>query len=127
MEFRRVLFRSQVALVVAPIAFLASSMQTIIASYAKSFREAQTYLQFLMLLPVIPSMLLALNPVKPDPWMWMVPMFSQSVLINALTRGDAVTLAQMGVSIAVTVVIGIGFGLVAIRLYRREQIAPGGG
>jgi sodium transport system permease protein len=115
----------RIALAIAPMAFLASSLQTIIASYARSFREAQTYLQFLMLLPAAPSILLAINPVKPDPWMWVAPLFSQSVLINALARGDAVSPAQIATSVAVTLLVAFALALVAVRLYQRERIALG--
>ena len=116
----------RIAVVIAPMAFFASSLQTIIASYARSFREAQTYLQFLMLLPAAPSILLAINPVKPDPWMWIAPLFSQSVLINALARGDAVSVAHIATSVSVTLLVAFALALVAVRLYQRERIALGG-
>ena len=47
-----------------PLVLLASTLQTLIAAFAKSYREAQTYLSLLMLLPMIPSAMLAVLPLK---------------------------------------------------------------
>lgn len=112
-----------IALVVAPVALLAASSQTVVASGARSFREAQTYLQFLVLLPAVPSVLLAVNPMKPELWMYATPMFSQSVLINELVRGDAVSLPHLLVSMLTTVLLALALAWIAVKLYQRERIA----
>lgn len=115
----------RIAVVVLPIALLAASVQLIVASFAKSFREAQTYLQFLILLPAIPSILLAINPVTPTLWMKLTPLFSQSVLIAALVRGDAVPGPELAASVATTLLAGLLLGVVASRLFSRERAVLG--
>ncbi|HEX4872381.1 MAG TPA: ABC transporter permease [Nevskiaceae bacterium] len=117
---------AQLLLVVAPIALLASSAQTVVASFAKSFREAQTYLQFLLLIPAIPSILFAINPTRPEPWMEIAPLFSQAVHINQLLRGDPVGLATLLLAALVTTALATLLAGVAVRLYQREQLALGG-
>jgi sodium transport system permease protein len=112
-----------IVLLVAPIALMAASVQTIIASFARSFREAQTYLQFLMLIPAIPSLLLAVNPIKATSWMLFTPLLSQSLLINQLARGDSLAPLDIAMSIAGTLAASFIAALVAVRLYRGERLA----
>ena len=62
------------ALLLAPVALLASAVQTILASFARTFREAQTYLQFLMILPAVPSVMLMVSPLKPAVGVLLMPL-----------------------------------------------------
>ncbi len=47
-----------------PLVVLIATLQTLAAAFAKSFREAQTYLSLLMFVPAVPTMMLSLFPVK---------------------------------------------------------------
>lgn len=114
---------AQVLLLVMPVAFFASAVQTVIASFARSFREAQTYLQFLMVIPSIPSILLAIAPFKPTSWMLATPLLSQSLLINQLARGEAIAGIDLLLCIGGTMLAGIAAARVAVQLYRDERLA----
>jgi sodium transport system permease protein len=48
---------------VIPLTFFASAGQMLVSTYARSFKEAQTYLQVLLLLPMLPGMLLSFSPI----------------------------------------------------------------
>lgn len=110
-------------LLIAPVALLAASVQTIIASFARSFREAQTYLQFLMIIPAIPSVMLVVNPIKATTWMLATPLLSQSLLINQLARGEALPAADLALSVGGTLLASGFAALLALRLYRGERLA----
>ncbi len=112
-----------ILLLIAPVALLAASVQTIIASFARSFREAQTYLQFLMIIPAIPSIILVVNPIKPMAWMLATPLLSQSLLINQLARGDTLTVRDVAFCVIGTLAASMLAALVAVRLYRGERLA----
>ena len=77
-------------LVMLPLVFLIATLQTLAAAFAKSFREAQTYLSLLMFVPAMPTMLLSLFPIKTQTWMYAVPLMGQQITITRLMRGDAV-------------------------------------
>ena len=94
-----------------PIALFAAVAQTLVASFARSFREAQTYVQFLMFVPMVPTFVLIVNPIPAELWMTWVPLFSQSLLINMLARGEAVETLYLVASVVGTV---LGSGLLAI-------------
>ncbi len=112
-----------IMLLLAPVALLAAAVQTIIASFARSFREAQTYLQFLMIVPAIPSVLLLVNPIKPVAWMLATPLLSQSLLINQLARGEVLAPLDVALSVLGTLAASAVAALVAVRLYRGERLA----
>lgn len=75
---------------VLPLTFFASAGQMLVSTYARSFKEAQTYLQLLLLLPMMPGMVLALSPVQSQPWMFTIPVFSQQLLVGEVMRGQPV-------------------------------------
>ncbi|HZK67231.1 MAG TPA: hypothetical protein VFD42_06775 [Chloroflexota bacterium] len=77
----------QMFLIVAPMCLLASAIQIIIATYTRSFKEAQNYLGFLPMVPGLPGLLLSFMPVKAELWTMLIPTFGQQLLINQVLRG----------------------------------------
>jgi sodium transport system permease protein len=112
-----------IALVTVPVALVAATVQTIVASFSRSFREAQTYLQFLIIIPAIPSILMAIHPVKTQAWMLATPLLGQTVLINQLARGEFPAWADMLIATVGTLVVSVICGWIAMRLYHRESLA----
>lgn len=115
----------QIVVVVMPIALLAASSQTVVACLARSFREAQTYLQFLILLPAVPSLMLAIMPIKLEPWMYALPLFGQSALIGELVRGEIVGLTPIFVCTLFTVLLSLLLAELAVYFFQREEILLG--
>jgi sodium transport system permease protein len=114
---------AQLFLLVAPLGLIGAGLLTTVSAYAKSFREAQTYNTLLILLPAIPSMLMALNPVKPADWMYALPLLSHQLVIEQTVRGEGVALWQAGLSIGTTLLVGLVIAFVAMRIYHREHLA----
>ncbi|MCF6288718.1 MAG: ABC transporter permease [Proteobacteria bacterium] len=110
------------ALVLAPLAIMAASLQTIIATFSKSFKEAQTYVSLLMFVPMIPSMALMFMPVKEKLWMMATPILSQNLVINQIMRGEQVEVISIIAAILGSLFIGLILALVAIKLYNRESL-----
>jgi sodium transport system permease protein len=74
---------------VLPMALLSSAAQMLVSTFARSYKEAQTYLQLLMMLPTLPGMVLALSPIQSQMWMYGVPVLGQQLLVSELMRGEA--------------------------------------
>jgi sodium transport system permease protein len=105
-----------------PIVFLASAIQMVVASFARSTKEAGTYLPFIALIPSLPGLALAFFPVKPALWTMLIPTFGQQILINQLMRLEPVSLSNVIISTTATLGLATGITLVAFWLYNREQI-----
>ena len=61
------------AVACGPMALFASSLQMFVATFARSFKEAQTYVNLLIFVPMIPGMVAQVYPLQPAPWMMLVP------------------------------------------------------
>lgn len=110
-------------LVMLPLTVLLATLQTLAAAFAKSFREAQTYLSLLMFVPAVPTMLLSLYPVKTQAWMYAVPLMSQHVTMIRLMRGDAVTPGDFALCVATTTLAALVAVLLTAWVYRGERLA----
>jgi sodium transport system permease protein len=109
-------------LISLPMMVLAAALQFIIATFTRSYREAQNYLSLLPLIPALPGMFLAFVPFKPELWTMLIPTFGQQLLINQFMRGEAVDPLNALVASVVTFVVGAALVVVAVRLFSREQV-----
>jgi len=111
-----------ILLAVAPVVILAAAMLTTLAALAKSLREAQSYMGLVFMIPMIPSLIFMVNPMKPETWMMSIPMFSQNLLIGEFVRGESVSTLWLAMSMGSTLLIGFGFAAVAATLFNRPRI-----
>jgi sodium transport system permease protein len=75
--------------ILAPMALFGSCAQMLVATFARSFKEAQSYLSILMLVPMAPGMALMFLPVDGSVKLEAIPLLGQCLLINGALRGDA--------------------------------------
>lgn len=112
-------------LLYAPVVLLAASAQMLVASFAKTFKEAQTYVGFLVLLPTIPGMFSALNPVDPQAWHMLVPVWAQQVLADAMVRGNPLPTSFQPIAAGGTVLSALACLAGTVALFRREGMTQG--
>jgi len=105
-----------------PMIVLASALQMIIATFTRSFKEAQTYTGFLPIIPALPGLALAFLPVRPALWMMLIPTFGQQILINQFMRSELVNPLYIALSSVTTLIVALVLILVAIRMYSQERI-----
>ena len=112
-------------LICLPIVFLACAIQTLIASFTKTTKEAGTYLPFIGLIPSLPGLALAFLPVKPALWTMLIPTFGQQILINQFLRYEPISGQNIVVSAALTILLAVVITFIAIKLYEGERIFTG--
>lgn len=110
-------------LVMLPLVLLASILQTLLAAFAKSYREAQTYLSLLMLVPMLPSAMLAVLPIKPVAWMYAVPLLGQHLTITHLVRAEPIAASAIALCLGSGFVMAALAWLVTVHVYRSERLA----
>lgn len=116
---------SAVFLICLPIVLLACAIQTLIASFTKTTKEAGTYLPFIGLIPSLPGIALAFLPVKPDLWTMLIPTFGQQILINQFLRSEPILGMNIFISALLTILLSLGITIIAIKLYEGERIISG--
>ena len=108
--------------VIVPVAVLGAGLLVAVASFTKSFKEAQSYTGFAMLLPTLPIILVVMNPMQPTALLMLVPSLSQHLLLTALVKAESIDPAYLAISATSTVAVGILFGLLAMWRYRSEKL-----
>lgn len=116
-------FVAKTMLVMLPLTALLATLQTLVAGFAKSYREAQTYVSLLMFVPVIPTLMLTVMPFKTVFWMYAVPLMSQQIIVTRLLRGDPVPASALAVCFACTALAALLLYGLATRVYYSERLA----
>ena len=108
-----------------PMAFLAPALQVLVASFARSFKEAQTTLSLLILVPALGSTVFRLFPVDSAPWMAPIPALGQQMLLQDVVSGESPSLLAYGAAGASSLVLALLCVALTARLFRRERIIYG--
>ncbi|MCZ6659689.1 MAG: ABC transporter permease [Gammaproteobacteria bacterium] len=111
-----------VFLIAVPLIVFAAGLLAVVASFAKSYKEAQTYLTIVILVPTFPLILTRLMNVETSIWLMLVPSLSQANLISDVIAGQAVFATHIGLSALVTSGLAVAMTYLAIWLYKRETI-----
>jgi sodium transport system permease protein len=100
-------------------------MQSCVATMARSFKEAQTYMGILILAPMLVGVLGTIYPIENQPWMFAVPMLGQYVLLTNVLGGRPPN-PVIFIGAAVSCVIAAMFVIrVTVALFRDERIIFG--
>jgi sodium transport system permease protein len=108
--------------IVAPMAPLGAALLTLVASFTKSYKEAQTYLGLLLLVPTLPVIGATLLNVKATHALMWVPSLSQHLLVTALIKNEPLVPSMVAESVISTLFIGALLGLITRKLYEREGL-----
>jgi len=105
-----------------PFAPLGAALMTVVASFTKTYREAQTYLTFVLLVPTLPLVIASVLNIEPEAKLMWIPSLSQHLLITTLIKDQPLEASLVALSILSSLAFGALLGWVALRLYRREAI-----
>lgn len=113
-------------LALIPLALMASSLQMLTSLFAKTFKEAQTYIQLINLLPMLPIFIVTFREMKSADWMYLVPILGQQQLMTTIMRGEVVSTMNFVLASVITGALAFAMLAVLIRLLRSERIVYGG-
>ena len=109
-----------------PVAFMAVALQMLVASYSRSVKEATTYASLIAIVGFMPSVFLSVLPIRPQPWMYLIPTVGQLYFITDAARGLPLDWMMVILCSAITLGIGVAALVVAMRFYNKERILLGG-
>lgn len=112
------------ALLVTAVLFAAMmvSVQLSLGVYARTFKEAQSYMAPLLLVFIVPLLLLQFSDfLTQQSWYYLVPAFNVMLLLDGLVKGSAeqwqVTLTWLSTLLYSALALGL-----AVRNFKREEI-----
>ncbi|MCY3840577.1 MAG: ABC transporter permease [Gammaproteobacteria bacterium] len=108
--------------VMLPFAALGAGIMTLVASYTKSFREAQTYTGIAMVAPPLPILLVILNPMQSSALSMLVPSLAQHLLVTDLVKGEGLDPGLVLLSATATIAVGLACALATVRRYGSERV-----
>lgn len=111
--------------VVLPMCPFIVGLQMYLATFAKSFKEAQGYLSLLMMVQMIPGFLTTLYPMASKTWMYFVPWVGQQALITDVLGGKAPSVLFFVAAAALNLVIAAVTVQGTAALLHREKIIFG--
>ena len=109
-------------LLFAPFILLGAALMTLVASFTKSYREAQTWLSVLLIAPTLPILIVSLLTLRPRLEFMFIPSLSQHLLLVDLVKNEPVNSLHVAISVISTLILGALLTWICARLYRREGL-----
>lgn len=113
-------------LILLPMLIIGTGLFTVLAAAAKSVKEAQSHMTWLMLLPMVPTFVLMVNPVKTELWQFAVPFLAQNQLILKVIRAEIIAVDVWAVYLLASLALAALLWWVAVRRYGQERLAISG-
>ncbi len=111
-------------IVLLPLVLIGTATLTALSAAAKSMKEAQSHMVWLMMLPMLPAYALMAYPLKDTAlWQYAVPFLSQNQMIQKVTRGEAASAQQWAIYLAASLSLAVILWLLAVWRYRQEKLA----
>ena len=111
-----------VAATALPLALFCSALQVVVATYAKSYKEAQTYFGYLSFAPMIPFFAVTFNWVESGTWTSFLPILGQHLMILDIVAGEPAEIWQIALAGAISLLAAYGLLRFGSRLFVRESV-----
>ncbi|HIE5097185.1 ABC transporter permease [Stenotrophomonas maltophilia] len=116
----------QMLLVMLPMLMIGTSLLTFLSAAAKSMKEAQSHMTWLMLLPMMPGYALVAYPLKSELWQYAVPFLSQNQMLLKVIRHEMITPTIWAIYLGASLGLAALLWFAAVRRYHNERLAISG-
>ncbi len=108
--------------IAAPFTLFGAALMTVVASFTRTYKEAQSYLTMVLLIPTLPILFAGLYSLKSGDALMAVPSLGQHLLMTSVLRDEALSMLHVAISAGTTLAGGLLLAWLAGLLYRREAI-----
>lgn len=105
-----------------PFILLGASLMTLVASFTKSYKEAQTWLSAVLIAPTLPILVVSILTLRPQLEFMFVPSLSQHLILVDMVKNEPLNGLHVAISVCSTLFFGALLTWVCARLYRREGL-----
>jgi sodium transport system permease protein len=105
-----------------PFMLVGAALMTLVASFTKSYREAQTWLSVVLIAPTLPILIVSILTLRPRFEFMFIPSLSQHLLLVDMIKNEPVNALHVTISVVSTLILGVLLTWVCARLYRREGL-----
>jgi sodium transport system permease protein len=111
-------------LLMLPLAFFAAAFQLVTTFHAKTFKEAQSYIQYTIMIPVFVPMALEIANYKSE-FLNYIPVVSQQQAISQIIRGESLELTSVLAGGAITIAVTYGLVKFIAKSLKSEKVVLG--
>jgi sodium transport system permease protein len=105
-----------------PFVPLGAALMTFVASFTRSYREAQTYLSAVLLVPTLPIAFASIYSLKTNSALMFIPSLSQHLLMTSVLKDEPIAVLDVWVSGAASLGVALVLILLTARHWRRETM-----
>ncbi len=117
----------KVLVILLPLVLIGTATLTALAASAKSMKEAQSHIVWLMMLPMLPGYALMAYPLRDTAlWQYAVPFLSQNQMLVKVTRGEMPTADQWSIYLLASLGLVVVLWSLSVWRYRQEKLAISG-
>ncbi|MET3009533.1 ABC transporter permease [Stenotrophomonas koreensis] len=117
---------AQMLLVMLPMLFIGTTLLTLLSASAKSLKEAQSHMTWLMLLPMLPGYALMVYPIKSALWQFAVPFLAQNQMLIKLIRQEPISVQTWAVYLGAGIALSALLWAATVYRYNQERLAISG-
>ena len=109
-------------LLLLPFVLLGASLMTLVASFTKSYKEAQTWLSVVLIAPTLPILVVSILTLRPQLEFMFVPSLSQHLILVDMVKNEPLNGLHIAISVISTLFFGVVLTWACAKLYRREGL-----
>ena len=108
--------------ILAPFILVGAAVMTLVASFTKSYKEAQTWLSIVLIAPTMPILIVSILNVRSQIEFMFIPSLSQHLILVDMVKNEPLNPLHIVISVTSTLAIGAILTWICARLYRREGL-----
>jgi len=89
-----------------PFILLGASLMTLVASFTKSYKEAQTWLSAVLIAPTLPILVVSILTLRPQLEFMFVPSLSQQLILVDMVKNEPLNCLHIAISVCSTFFFG---------------------
>jgi sodium transport system permease protein len=105
-----------------PFVPLGATLMTFVASFTRTYREAQTYLTTVLLVPTLPIAFASIYSLKTKSTLMFIPSLSQHLLMTSVLKDEPILLLDVLVSALASLGLALLLFVLTARHWRRETM-----
>jgi sodium transport system permease protein len=105
-----------------PFVPLGATLMTLVASFTRTYREAQTYLTTVLLVPTLPIAFASIYSLKTNSSLMVIPSLSQHLLMTSVLKDEPISVHDVLVSAAASLGLALVMFILTARHWRRETM-----
>jgi len=105
-----------------PFVLVGAALMTLVASFTKSYKEAQTWLSVVLIAPTLPILIVSILTLRPQLAFMFIPSLSQHLILVDMVKNEPLDGLFVAISVCSTLIVGALLTWICARLYRREGL-----